>query len=205
MASATATRSAKGKFEIQLDGMDEVARIFNDLDLKVQKKILRPALRAGAKVLRESVRHAANAMLSKTDQPAPHVADTLKVKALKRDRSKKGRVGYVVITAMRGDLGIEKGDTYYPAHLEHGHMAGKESTVSDRARSILSPESVAAIEAQHTRHHVPAVPFMKVGLESGRAAAEREVGAEVERRLRATAGFEGESAEFTEDVSEEVA
>lgn len=142
-------------FDIKIEGHDALARAFKALPLKVQRKVLRPALRAGAKVARAAVA----AQAPRSDE-APHVADTLKIKAMKR---KRGRIGLVVITAKRELLGIKDPDAYYPAHIEYGYRK-KDGT------------------------HVPANPFMKRGLEQSRTPATAAVAAEMSKRMKDLAG-----------------
>lgn len=147
--------AAAPRLELSLTGHDAIVKAFNELPAKLQRSILRPALRAGAKVLRASVQASA----PRSDE-APHMADSLKIKALKR---KRGRVGYVVITAKRPILGIKAADTYYPAHIEYGY--------------------------RHNGKHVPANPWMKRGLEAGRAAAMNTVAREIGQRMKSKAGL----------------
>lgn len=199
-------------FEIRITGREALAKAFNALPVAIQRKALRPALRAGAKVMRESVKRTARSMLSKSGSPAPHVADSLKIKAMKRDRSKRGRVGFVVITAKRPDLEIE-GEGYYPAHVEYGHLAGprvqgplqydetqrKGGKFAKKGRT----KKTAMAELQSGRTHVPAVPFMKTGLEAGRASSMQAIADELTARLKDLSGLGRETSDadfFSDDI-----
>ena len=169
-------------FDIESEGMPELERLCKALPVKLQRVVLRPALREGAKVVRQHVRvHA-----PKSDR-APHTADTLKIKASKR---KRNRIGYVVITGKRDVLGIRDfnaaevavvdkyradraagkkvkspriGPGYYPAHIEYGYR-----------------------KADGT--HVPANPFMKRALNAARGPAMAAITAEMNKRMKALAG-----------------
>lgn len=161
-------------FTISVEGRKELERTFNALPVALQRKALRPALRDAAKVVREEVVHAAQSMLGKTNPMPPHVADHIKVRAMKRDRSKRGRLGMVVMAGKRALLGI-KGSTYYPAHVEFGHMAGPrvhgplqfdETKRGPDGKYLPKTRTKAQAEKemQGVRRHVPAIPFMRTGL-----------------------------------------
>lgn len=180
--------------ELRLEGAKELERAFNALPAAFQRKALRPALRAGTKVMREAVRHEAQASLATSGSPAPHVADTLKIKAMKR---KRGRVGFVVITAPRVVLGIKSADTYYPAHIEYGHLTGPR--VQTVTLEPLPGENRRATnrrtQLEAGRQHVPANPFMKRGLEAGRAAATAAIVTELASRMNDITGLDKPGAQ----------
>lgn len=175
--------AASNRMSIDLEGFDALTRAFNSLPAKLQGKFLRPALREGAKVMLKSVQRTA----PRSDE-APHLDMTLKIKAMRR---KRGRIGFVVITGKRPSLGIKNPDTYYPAHIEYGHFAGP------RVQGPVNPaqgESTRAagkrLQREGGRRHVPANPFMKRGLEEGRAAATETIAQELSRRLKESVGLE---------------
>lgn len=209
--SQRSRHGARPSFEIAISGREELNKLFNGLPRAIQVKALRPALRAGAKVLREFVRHSANASFS-GDSGAPHVADTLKIKAMKRDRSKAGRIGVIVITATKAELGIDADDrSYYPAHVEYGHLAGprvqgpvefdetrRTADGSFAKKNVTETAAKRAFQASQ-RRHIPANPFMRRGLDAGRSAATRAIADELTVRLKRLAGAESLSdAEFFE-------
>lgn len=201
---------AKASFTIQIKGQDALNKAFNALPVQLQRKALRPALRAGAKVMRTFVQAEARATFTKSDSPAPHVADTLKIKAMKRDRSKRGRIGLVVITAKREVLGVADNLTgYYPANIEYGYLAGPrvqgpvDIDEDRRGKEGAKPSQKAKAALQSGRRHIPANPWMKRGLESGRSASEAAIAEELKRRMKALAGPGAagiSDAEFFDDL-----
>ena len=201
-------------FSIKIEGRAALEKAFNELPLKIQKQILRPALRAGAKVMRTSVQ--AVAPVSDT---APHVRDTLKIKAMKRDRSAKGRIGLVIITAKRAVLGIrdfteaEKSELDRRRAVREGLRAGAKASGTKYVAPAFGKKRIgpgyypAHIEYGYMRGgvHVPANPWMKRGLEQGRQAATDAVANEIERRMRTAAGLDGKSTagdQFLDDTGE---
>lgn len=203
--------------EIRLEGFPRLQAAFNGLPIQIQRKCLRPALRAGAKVIR---RHVA-VQAPKSGIP-PHMGDiqNLKIKAMKRDRSKRGRLGFVVITAKRPELGITNQNTYYPAHVEYGYLAGAatQGPVETGGRYhmrydeatgkwVRSHKNDAYSKGadrtfrQGARRHVPANPFMKRGLEAGRAEANLAIAEELFSQLKSAAGLDQgvTGAEFFSD------
>ncbi len=193
-----------GAITMTLKGYEDLEKAFNGLHVRIQKKMLRPALRAGAKVLREGIKHEIQSSLSTTSQDAPHLADHLRIKAMKRDRSKKGRIGYVVISGFRDELGIKKKDTYYPAHIEYGHLTRKPSLSTQILDSVSRGSSNRQV--QYQVHHVPANPYMKRGLEGTRSKAMSVVESTVIAKLREYSkggdAFDVDlDTEFDEDVS----
>ena len=150
-------------FSIKIEGRAALEKAFNELPLKIQKQILRPALRAGAKVMRTSVQ--AVAPVSDT---APHVRDTLKIKAMKRDRSAKGRIGLVIITAKRAVLGIRD-------------FTEAEKSELDRRRAVREGLRAGA-KASGTKYVAPAFGKKRIGpgyypahIEIGRASCRERV------------------------------
>lgn len=191
-------------FDIKIEGHDALARAFKALPIKVQRKVLRPALRAGAKVARAAVA----AQAPRSDE-APHVADTLKIKAMKR---KRGRIGLVVITGKRSELGIkESTDSQRRAYNQRKRLErvmtkqgtsagglGVLETLADLKRRDGPGYYPAHIEYGYRKKdgtHVPANPFMKRGLEQSRGPATAAVAAEMSKRMKDLAG--------TPDVSDQ--
>ena len=125
-------------------------------------------LKLQSRFLRPALRDGAKVMLKAVQRnaprsdEAPHMDATLKIKAMKR---KRGRVGFVVITGRRDALGIKKKDTYYPAHIEYGYR---------------KPDGT----------RVAANPWMKRGLEDGRAEATETIAQSLSRRLKESVGLE---------------
>jgi hypothetical protein len=192
-------------FTIQIEGRERLARAFNVLPAVIQRKALRPALRAAAKVVQGEVRHTAQSMLGSGDGP-PHVADSLKVRAMKRDRSKRGRIGMVVQAGRRPELAI-KGRGYYPAHVEFGYLAGPRvhGPVATAHRYILNYDAASGTWRRSRlntdyvkgsgeefrggqRRHVPAKPFMRTGLERARPRAMQVLADTLSANLKKMAG-----------------
>lgn len=105
--------SSKGPVGIDISGLGDArlqARL-KQLDAKVQRKVVRQALRAGAKVVL-----AATKALVPVDTGA--LKSGLKLRALK---SRRGTFGIQVQTPTRAQLGIPSdAKGYYPAVLEYG-------------------------------------------------------------------------------------
>jgi HK97 gp10 family phage protein len=174
--------AASNRMTIDLEGFDALTRAFNSLPGALQNRFLRPALRAGAKVMLKSVQRTA----PRSDQ-APHVDMTLKIKAMKR---KQGRVGFVVITGKREALGIKNRDTYYPAHIEYGYLAGpRVQGPINPAKGESTRAAARRLQFEGGRRHIPANPFMKRGLEQGRAEATEAIAQELSRRLKDSVGL----------------
>lgn len=200
---------------IEMIGHDKLVAAFNGLADKWQKKLLRPGLRAGAKVIRAAaIREAPRA--EDDDKDGKHLADSFKIKALKRDRSKRGRLGYVVISGKRTDLGIT-GSGYYPAHIEFGYVAGRRSVNSLEVdnlaflSSLVTGKNRRVIEGVKKRasymsslpaRQIPANPYMKRALESARTAAMQAISDEIAARMKVMAGFDRDASdeEFAEEA-----
>jgi len=141
--------------DFKLLGAVELERAFKQLPPASEKKVVRSALRKAAK----RIRKVSESLIPRgPDKPeGQHLADVgLKVRALKRSRK---RVGVLILTPTRGELGIGATDkSYYPAHLELGHRG------------------------------VPAHPYMRDAMHSHRSAElaqiGRDIGAGIEREAR---------------------
>lgn len=102
---------AKGIAKLELKGFEEVTRVFETLEPKLQKKALRPALRAGAKVIQKDAKRRAHKRSGLN-------ARWIKVKSLKRSRKS---IGVSIQTGTREQLGIPASDRgYYPFSEEFG-------------------------------------------------------------------------------------
>lgn len=113
---AVIAKSASGvTFSFSIAGDEKTLAAFKALPDVVQKKVLRPALRAGAKVIRT---HYMRRIPSKSG----HAATTVKVKAAKRSRKFPDRVSINVQTG-KGDF---KGKGFYLAINELGWLAGSK-------------------------------------------------------------------------------
>ena len=107
---------------IQLRGFDKVEKLFKELPLKVQKRVIRPACRAAAKEVLPEVKNLAPERSGATKK-------SLKIRAAKR-RNKF--TAAVLIQTRKGDF---KGDEFYAAFVEYGT---KERIVKKTGKSAGS-------------------------------------------------------------------
>lgn len=102
---------AKGIARLELKGFEELGKAFDSLEPQMQKKALRPALRAGARVIQKAAKQKAHTHSGLN-------AKWIKVKSLKRSR---GSIGVSVQTGTREQLGIPRSAKgYYPFSEEYG-------------------------------------------------------------------------------------
>lgn len=110
-----------------VQGADDVKRALKDLPDKLRRRMLRTALAAGARVVRDAAKAAAPALARDTPtRTAGLIRDRIKVRTSKRDR-KAGDVG--VFVNVQPAKGSERGaksktDPYYWQWLEFGRSAG---------------------------------------------------------------------------------
>lgn len=127
---------AAGLARLELSGFEEVTKLFETLDTKIKKKALRPALRAGAKVIQKDAKARAHKRSGKN-------AKNIKVKSMKRSRKE---FGVMVQTGTREELGIpadEKG--YYPFSEEFGTRKNPAHPYMRPALSSKRQEATAAV------------------------------------------------------------
>jgi HK97 gp10 family phage protein len=117
---------------IRIDGMEQLEAQFKKLERTVAAKIMRRALREGAKPIAAQV--AENAKISHDDIPdTGALAESITVRAGKR---RKGRVSFVVQTRA-GDF---KGHTFYGGFLEYGWKTGKRRDAFARRQKRIAGE-----------------------------------------------------------------
>lgn len=97
----------------QLTGDKELDRKFQELPAKVEKKVLREALRPAAKIILAQAKSNAPVLTGNTKE-------SLKVRAAKRSRRTKNYVGIQVVTGKD----FFQGQTFYAAFEEFGHRIG---------------------------------------------------------------------------------
>lgn len=104
------------RFNIELLGDKELSRRLQALPEKLERKVLRQALRAGANVALPAARQSAPVRSGRLQR-------SIRVRALRRRR---GQLGVAVQTGRRTQLGIPPGARYYyPAAQELGfHVRG---------------------------------------------------------------------------------
>lgn len=112
--ASIASYQSRASVSIDITGNKKLDAFFSAFPAKLQKKISRSALRAGAKVIAESAKK--NAPIS-----TGALRKAIRVRAAKRSRKNKGLI------TVRATIGKDyfKGDTFYGAFLEFGHRAGK--------------------------------------------------------------------------------
>lgn len=108
---------------IIITGVKELMEKLDQFEPKLRKKILRKTLRKAAKPVLATARR-----YVPVDTAA--LKKSLKVRALKRSRRHKHRVGIAVMTSE----GWFKGDEYYGAFVEFGHRVGKRTRKVERLR-----------------------------------------------------------------------
>lgn len=96
--------------------VQEIERVRRKLDAmpdKLQKKVLRPATRAAGKVVLDRVK-------SNTPVDTGELRKSWRLRALRRSRKFKDRVGVRVYTGVRGATRTFSGETFYGSFLEFG-------------------------------------------------------------------------------------
>ena len=105
--------------EITVSGAEEIDLALRVLGPKIERRIVSKAFRVGAKVMLKAVRQNIRS-LRKTGEHTDVLARKMKIQAMRR---KKNRVGLMVVTPKRSELGIAEAggrNSYYPAHIELG-------------------------------------------------------------------------------------
>lgn len=154
--------------EIQIQGAREIEARLRDIENKVAKKIVRTAVRAGAKTIHVTAK--ANAANMVGGDMGKRIARAMAVRAWKRQRRGQYGVG-VQLKADDAFIGFAKGSAsslksgkliqggryYIPAAIEYGHA------FPSRGGRRGSPKDV------------PAIPYFRTAMESEKGAAERVV------------------------------
>lgn len=133
--------------DISLLGDKKLIRKLKRMEPAVQKRIMRKALRAGARPVRDESRRRAPILTGRLKK-------SIKIRALKRSRNK---LGVLVQTGTRAELGIDPDDRYYyPAHVELGHgsvpaipyLRGALDSKAQEALRIIQREAWNGISAE---------------------------------------------------------
>lgn len=106
---------------VTISGAKELQKKLKGLPEKVANKIIRKALRSGAKIIERQAEINAPVLTGQLKK-------SIKVKSAKR--RKKGEIGVSVITG-KGDF---KGDQFYASFLEFGFKRGKRELGDDRQK-----------------------------------------------------------------------
>lgn len=145
---------ASNRFDMGMLGAPALEKALAALPDKLERKILIRAMRQVGKFYMALAK-------ARAPRDTGKLGATMKVRSLKR---RKGRVGVMIQTGTRTQLGIDpKQRGYYPAHTEFGHR--------DRAGV----------------HH-PANPYMRTSLKTGESAIfailRQEIDNGIERETR---------------------
>lgn len=102
----------EAKVDISVLGDKEVQRHLERINIAMQKKIVKGALRKAAKPVLATARVLCHELSGKLKR-------SLKIKAM---RQRRGRFGTLISTGTREQLGIPADEKYfYPAAVEYGH------------------------------------------------------------------------------------
>ena len=162
--------------DIAVIGDKELQRKLKALDEKMQKKIVRKALRQAAKPVLSAAR-----LLCPENTGRLRASLKLKVR-----RQKRGVFGVEVITGTRQELGIRANDPYYyPAAVEFGHLVGLRHRHREQKELRRLRKQGALVVGAH--------PFLRPALEMNRstgiAIAARVIASELKREaVRQTTG-----------------
>lgn len=121
---------ANDRFDISILGAPELTKALAALPANLERKVLTKALRQAGKFYQTLAQ-------ARAPRDRGKLATTMRVRALKR---RKGRVGVMIQTGTRAQLGIDpKQRGYYPAHTEFGHRdrAGVHHAANPFMRSAL--------------------------------------------------------------------
>jgi HK97 gp10 family phage protein len=163
-------------FSAKISGIEELQRKLRTLPTKAQGKVIRPALRAGAKIAERAVE-------SITPKRTGALKRSLKVRS--GNIRKKGVTRMVVMTSGEGG-NLFKGKQYYGGFVHYGHGIGKRSravaSFQERASragkrgDFKERKSLKAAEAKiDKRQRVKANPFVKRGFDKSKSQAEHVV------------------------------
>lgn len=154
------------KATLRLEGGKALERKLKTLPTRVRNKVVRTALREGAKIVQHATKELApvrTGLLKKS----------IKVRAAKRKR------GRIAINVQMG-AGDYKGETFYGAFIEYGHRLGKRTNGIKRAQkkkqAINDPRPF--IEGQH---------FMETAFNNTSATAARTIEQSIKRGTEAEA------------------
>lgn len=141
---------AKSKFvDISMVGDKELERMFRDLPVKLQTKVVR---QANTKAIRPILR----SVKARVPVLTGVLKRGLKSRAMKRKR-RNSPIGRFLLLPLRADLGIKADDPYYyPAAVEYGHdnvaavrfLRDGFDAAEEEAFGILKKEIGAGVERE---------------------------------------------------------
>lgn len=133
-------------FSLRIDGINELRSALEELPEKVNKLILRQAIKPGAQIFFDEVKsRTPHATFHNSKQGAERLVDSLKISS----RSRRGSVGY----------GIS--GNYYGRFVEFGHVVGKRGKGISHAKGASRKARIRL-----GLRHVPAYPFIRPAFES---------------------------------------
>lgn len=143
MAKRTAGGSLRANIEVS--GAQDLAKLLRALPAKVAKKILRKALREGAKLIQQEA-------VARAPVRTGTLRKNIKVRAA--TRLKRGNIG-VQVLAGKGDY---LGDVFYASFIEFGHRRGKR-------------KGGKVTRLEDKREEVPPKPFMRPAFDAAKHRA----------------------------------
>lgn len=125
---------AKADFlDISMLGDKKLQRKLKRIDISLQRRGLRMAMRKGMTLVKNRAR-----------QLAPYKTGALKKSIKVKQRSRRGISSTRVVTGTRAELNIDPGEKYYyPAVLEYG---GRQVPAKSFMRAALAQEQVGVIK-----------------------------------------------------------
>ena len=176
---------------VSLRGFAEFEKKLRALPGKVARKVVRQALREGAKIIQAEAK-------ARVPVDSGKLKKSIKVRAAK---SRKKGTAAVVVQTGQGDF---KGETFYGAFLEYGHKLGARrssattkdlrkqaadlrqyrKTTGDKRwesteKSLRDRAKRSYADDQSGRTDVPPRPYMRPAFDSKKEAAERTIAAKL--------------------------
>ncbi len=174
---------SKRSLVVKVEGATELTAAFNALAFSAQKKVMRPALRAGGKVILAAVK-------ARVPRKSGALARAIKLRSRGRSRKVIGVAVFVdnkLIPLKKGE-GQHNREGFYPAHLELGYVRG-----GIRARRTFTAEGVDRLGRRYTRRRVsktvtggkviPPRSFIRAGFDAVKEQALSAIVAEAGRRM----------------------
>jgi HK97 gp10 family phage protein len=139
-----------------ITGDKELDRLFQMLPDGMQKRVLRPALRAAAKVIQAQA-------VANAPKDTGALKKSIKVRAGKRSRKGIVRVN---VTTSKDSTTLYKGKQYYGAFIEFGHHVGKRTAEVKRTQKANPGTRVSG-----GRRFIEPKPFMRPAFDSKKKEA----------------------------------